>query len=195
MSSNDLLIWTSDYEEGFCVIQSPSGIEDSWELDEGVSRKKNWPSDVACKMDPEFEKDIELADNLYGSDLKVVSAAMRVAIEAKQPSGIEFLPTAIINHKGRVASEDYFVLNPLTVVDCIDIEASEVDWNDADPDTIMLCEQLVLKSGAAKNDVQIFRPKHWPRLILARSSLAEALEESGFSGLQFMDPMEYTGLV
>ena len=73
MKEIKFVIWRASYEEGFCVIQRPEGIDKAYQLDKGVSRAEGWHSDIICRMDPEFPKDIQLADNLYGAGLTVVS--------------------------------------------------------------------------------------------------------------------------
>ena len=73
---------------------------------------------------------------------------------------VEYLPVQILNHKKKVASKDYFLMNPLSVVDCIDVEASEVEWDVVRKDFIESCESLVIQGPRVPADVHVFRPKH-----------------------------------
>lgn len=194
MNRSQALLWKSDYVEGFCVIKPPAGIEKAYQLDEGISRRAGWPDDVVCKMDPEFPKDIALADNLYGAGAIIVSETLRAELERRQPDGIEFLPVGIQNHKGRRESSPYFLMNPLNVVECIDLEASQVRWNRTDPQVIKRCARLVIRPEALPKEASIFRPKFWPRLVLVRQEVCDSLLAGGFSGLFFQDPLEYMGM-
>jgi hypothetical protein len=99
----------------------------------------------------------------------------------------------ILDHKGRVASADYFLLNPLTTVDCIDTKASGVSWNDINPVLIESCKKLVIKVRAVPEDRHVFRPTHAPFIVLVRSTLAEALGQAEFVGLRFRDPVDFQG--
>jgi hypothetical protein len=194
MANSKFLIWESEYEEGYCVIKAPVGVEKAYQLDEGVSRIEGWSSDIVCKMNQEFPKDIQLVDNLYGAGLVVISKYIRELLISEQVKSVEYLPVTILNHKGRIASKDYFILNPLDVVDCIDVEKSAVEWNLIDTDLIDSCEKLVLKANLVEEHFDIFRPKFWPYLILIHSELTDKLFNAGFTGLYFRDPLEYTGI-
>jgi hypothetical protein len=181
-------------EDGVCTILEVSGVEDSFELDEGVSRAHDWPDDAYCSMDPDYPKDVALEDSLYGAGALVVSGRVKQALEGAGVNNVEFLPLRIVNHKGRIASKDYFIVNPLDVCDCIDIARSVVKWNAIDPDSICGCKALVLKEDAVPTNYQIFRPEHWRKVVLIRRELADTLRSTGLSGLDFIEPHEYTGL-
>lgn len=189
-----LLIWRNDYEEGFCVIESPEGIERDYELSVGASRAQGWSSDVICRMNPEYPDDLQLSDNLFGTLYIIVSKRIMEFLLKKQIGNVEFLPVTILNHKGRVASKEYYIMNPLDVIDCIDLDRSGVKWNRIEPDMIESCEKLVLKDDAVQATSKVFRPKFWPTEILIRKELAEDLVSSGRTGLQFINPIEFIGI-
>jgi len=188
----EFMIWSSGYVEGVCVV-NPATIENEWELDEGKPRLADFPSDATCAMDPEFPDDIALADNLYGAGNPVISAKVREVLEREVTANrLEFLPLQIINHKGRVASHDYYVLHPLDVLDCIDTEKSKVKWNNISPDRLSGCEGLVLKEDIPE-DSRIFRPTFWGSKILVRNDLVDALTAAELTGLLFIEANGYTG--
>ncbi|EYF06841.1 imm11 family protein [Chondromyces apiculatus] len=180
--------------DGICKILEIEGVEKSFELAEGVSRATGWPDDAQCQMDPNRPKDIALADSLLGAKLVVVSAKVKRALDDAHSKNVEFLPIKIINHKGRVASDEYFVLNPLEICDCIDVQQSNVEWNDLDPEAICACDALILKESAVPESLSVFRLKHWKNLIVIRRSLAESMLSQGLTGLNFLEPEEYMGL-
>ncbi len=122
----------------------------------------------------------------------VVSAPLRALLEPELgKSRVEFLPVRIRDHKGRAVEGEHFVLNPLDVLDAIDVEASNVDYHDFDPTQLIMCEQLVIKP--LPDDVMMFRPHNWTRLILVREEIADKLKESGLSGLSFTAAEDYAG--
>jgi hypothetical protein len=191
---DDFVIWGKRYEEGWCVITNPSGFKNQFMLAEGVPLLKEWPGDVFCKMSPKYPKDIRLTDNLHGGSYPVISKGLKEKIAALAgASSIEFLPVTIFNHKGRVASKDYFILNPVGSVDCIDLEKSGVTWNAIDETDISHFEQLVLKRKTVPAEVSVFRLKHQTGTILVRRSLAKQLSSDGFTGLHFLEPATYKG--
>lgn len=190
----DYLMWRSELQEGFCVIKDPP-VEKPWELDEGISRIATFPPGVACEMSPRFPKDIQLSDNPYGSALTVISGKVKDVLEKEvRANRVEYLPVQILNHKKRVASTDYFILHPLDVCDCIDPEASGVEWNRITPGLITACKGLILNGKAIPQDYRLFRLKYWGFNILARSDLVDQLNAVGLSGLAFRDTKGYTGI-
>src|ERR1700678_4306420 len=143
----EYFLWRSSRGEEFCVIEEPD-ISKSWELTKGVPRLETLSSPIPCKMNPAFRKDVRLSDNLYGASVPVVSRPAREAIETSANNRVEFLPARVFNHKRRVEPEEYFVLHPLDMVDCIDTDASGVEWNRISPDRISRCRGLTLKEDA-----------------------------------------------
>ncbi|MCC6418737.1 MAG: hypothetical protein IT429_10920 [Gemmataceae bacterium] len=188
------LLWRDAYEEGFCKVNAPQGIERLFELSRGVSRAAGFPDDAYCEMDADYPKDIQLSDNLYGTSYAIVSLRLRQELEKAGVANVEFLPIKILNHKGRVASKDYFLMNPLTVCDCIDVDKSGVKWNAIAKDKISRCAGLVLRADQVPPDCRMFRPKFWTNLILVRTELADQLSAAGLLGLVFRKPQTYKGI-
>lgn len=192
--SSEFLIWNSNYTEGFCVITKLRGFKDVWLLRKGDSLSDKWPDDVTFTMSPEYPKDIKLSDNLFEGSYRVVSGRVKEVLTPLVGNSIvEFLPVSILNHKGRIASKDYFIMNPLDKIDCIDLESSGVDWNAIDPSKISSCEKLVINEDTVPDETVMFRPKFWLNTILLRRELAAGLSAAGLTGLLFLEPSKYTG--
>jgi hypothetical protein len=189
----EFLIWRGDRGNEFCVIKEPE-ISNSWELTRGIPRVATMPSPARCTMDPSFRKEVRLSDNLYGATVPVISLRTRDVLEAAVSDRVEFLPVEVVNHKGRVEPATYFILHPLDVVDCIDKEASGVEWNSIAPDRISRCKSLVLKKDAIPENAKLFRPKYWGKNIFVRQDLADALQGAGLTGLYFRPAEGYKGI-
>jgi hypothetical protein len=191
---DDFVIWGSTYSEGSCVIEKPEGLKEPYLLTDGIELSDQWPEGVVCRMNDEFPKDIRLTDNLYGANSPVISQHLKERISVLAPaSQIEFLPVTILNHKGRVASKDYFFLNPIGTVDCIDIEKSRVVWNAMNKTVISSVKQLTLSNGTVPEKVGILRPAYLTRTIFLRRSLSERLSQDGFTGLMFREFAKFRG--
>jgi hypothetical protein len=188
------VIWHSISEEGVCALTPPRGAEKLYQLKRGISRFEGWPSGVVCEMRDEFPRDIQLADNMNAAGYKVISNSIKNMLVREESNNVEFLPISILNHKGRVASRDYFILNPLGTYNCIDLDGSGVKWNTIKKDLIVSCTQLVLMDDMIPVAHKIFRPKFWPMIILLRTELAEKLSGEHFTGLYFKDPLKYKGI-
>jgi len=192
--ANDYVFWRQESDDIYCMLDQPV-VDDVWDLEEGVSRSDNWPDDISCRMSKEYPKQIRLADNLDALGLVVISQRLKTMVEAKASKNrIEYLPVRLINHKGRVASKDYWILNPLDIWDCIDVDKSGVTWNKIDPTTITSCDQLVLKPRAIPPHFVMFRMKYWPKNIVVKRSLIEEAAETGFTGIDSLEIESYTGI-
>jgi len=193
LSASKFMIWRADHAEGQCVIGEPYPLEDGYELNRGIPREPTWPDEVTCEMNPEYPHDLELTDNLYGASVQIISLPLRDALIKHKVNDVEYLPVRILNHKGKVASKDYFILNPPSTVECIDTKASKVKWNVLNKNFIRSCQQLVIDDAHVPAKVSVFRAKHLPTEILVRAELARTLQQDGFSGLFFRDPADFRG--
>jgi hypothetical protein len=171
----------------FCTLQKIENLPDALRLKKGV-KLDPWPPDVRLHMDPNFPKAIQLPDcvaNLAGAI--VVSARLKEFIEKQKPASVEYLPMSIVNHKGRIASTDYFIINPWKLQDCIDQKASEITWNPIDPDLIAACPKMVLDEGKIDKDAKVFRLKHYPTKVLFARALADGIKSAKFTGIKFIE--------
>jgi hypothetical protein len=194
MLSDQFFIWDSEFREGYCVIQYPDGIPDRHLLAKGASMMETWGSDVACQMSPDYPKEIALSDNLHGGAVVVISKKLRDFAQAFAVGDpVEYLPLAIKNHKGRLASSDYFLMNPLKIVDCIDQAKSGVKWNKIRKTQISSVEQLVLQDVPGLSESHLFRLQHMPMVILVSRRMGEAMLAQRFTGLQFGELNDYRG--
>jgi hypothetical protein len=179
--------------DGVCAVTEALGVDDAFEVNRGISRAASWSEDAHVKMRSYNKRDIGLADCLVSiGGPPVVSKRLGFALSERTPD-IELLPVKVLNPKDKVASEDHFVLNPLRIVDCIDEAASVVDRNALNPAFISSVEQLVLREAAVPPDVYLFRLGSWPSVLIIREAFAAELQAAGFTGLHFLDPLDFTG--
>lgn len=182
----DYVAWEAVPTGNYCTLEYLKNVDDPHELKRGISRAEGFPSEACFRMDPSHPKNIKLADNIYNLDgMLVVSERLKEFVEAKKPKSTECLPVTIYNHKGRVASSSYFVINPFKIQDCIDKEQSRLRWNKIDPDLISSCSKLVVMPDEIDDSFLLFRPKHMPTIVMAREDLAEAISDQGFAGIEF----------
>jgi hypothetical protein len=189
----DFVIWGSTYSEGSCVIgRNPEGFPEPGLLIRGVKLFDQWPADVTYRMNPEYPKDIRLTDSLYGPINRVISLPLRRRLaELVAADESEFLPVTIVNHKGRVASKEYFFLNPVGCLDCIDVDKSGIVWNAIDSDRISRARHLTLRAEAVPSTSNLFRPAYMVGVTLLRRAVSDRLAADGFSGLKFSELGRY----
>lgn len=184
--TTEFVVWESTAGTKYCVLGGLQGVSDQYELKRGVSRARSFPDDAHFKMDKGFPRQVALADSTSNLDgLLVVSSRLRTFLEVEALPNVEFLRVTIINHKARVASADYYIVNPLQIVDCIDQGRSEIMWNRIDPTTISGCTRLSLNSNTTVAGGSLFRLRYLENVVLVKAELAAGIMEQGFTGVDF----------
>jgi hypothetical protein len=186
MLNSNFVIWRSAVVPGACILGEFEGVEKSFQLRKGISRADSFPANATFTMNPEFPNDTLLADNLFNTNLFIVaSIKVKNFLEGQKILQMEYLPVKIVDHKGRVASSEYFIIHPIDPVECIDLKSSDVDWGIIDKTLIDHARRLVLDETKVPPDRQIFRPKPYYRIILVRRDLAKLIDDQGFSGIRW----------
>lgn len=189
----DIVLWLDMKRQGYCKLGSPA-LWSTVKLHTGVSVVAEYPG-VIYEMDNEFPDDLTLSDNFKVAGQVIVSGNLKAWLQEKLPDhAIEFLKVSILNHKGRLASDDYYILHPLGLCDCIDVDRSQVSWHPIRKEAILDCEGLVLKKDAIPPKLKLFRPRYWGSNIMATRELANELSQAGFSGLRFIDAEGFNGI-
>jgi hypothetical protein len=193
--ANDFLVWDSAVVPNACCLSQLINVEDQFELPKGVPRAASFPTDAAFTMDADFPHDTLLTDNLVNTDrLIVASPRLKAFLESQALSNVEFLPVTILDHKGRAASRDYCIVHPIDLVDCVDVQQSDLEWSIIDPSSIDTVTRLVIDETRLDPRVALFRPKPFYDVVLARRPLAEAIDAQGFSGIRWIELSSYPEL-
>lgn len=181
------VFWKTRTDPGFCSCTALRGFDEEHRIAYAQPVADRFPADTSYKMSDERPNDIQLADAVDNHDnYLLVSPGLRAFLEAEGGARAEFLPTQILNHKSRVASDEYVIVNVLDVYDAIDLDRSEVKWNNIDPDKITRFRKLVLDEERIPADCRVLRLKHFPNRLLVREDLAEAIQDQGFTGVSFV---------
>ena len=184
----DYVFWKSEPPPGYCVCTSLQGFDEEYRIAYGEPVAAQFPSDTFYKMSEERPTDIQLADAVdnYDSYL-LVSPELRAFVEAEVEGDLEFLPTQILNHKGRVASDEHVIVNILEVHDAIDFERADVKWNNIDPEKITRFRTFALDESRIPSGCRMLRLKHFTDRVLVRRDLADAILAQGFTGVAFVE--------
>jgi len=186
------LVWTQNSGVKYCVLLGLQNVDDEWEIKEGRSRAKGFPPDAYFEMDRQFRKQVALSDQLANlENMAVVSESLKGFIEARKPANVEFLPVHIKDHKGRNVNAAYHIMNPLSIVDCIDKQRSDIQWNNLSPELISDVLKLVLLPDKIDPELLLFRCQHLSSTIFVRRDLAEAIAAKSFTGLEFTELEEF----
>jgi hypothetical protein len=191
-AKSQFVIWRYAQVDGACMLGALQGVEDSYELRDGIPRAKGFPGKANFRMDPDFPDDTVLIDNLRSENFLIV-ASLRLSdfVQGIVPGRVEYLPVTILNHKGKVASRDYRLINPIEPIDCLDMELCKAEPDIIDPDSIRSVERLVIKEDKIPEARWMFRPKGLYRVILVRRELADKIKAEKFTGVRWLELDEY----
>ncbi len=178
------LVWSEENSDDYCILNYLLNVEKDFELKKGISRINNFPEDACFHMYKDSPNAIKLSDNIENFlSTPVISQKLMEFVKTHKPKSVEFLPVTIYNHQGKVASKNYFIMNPLIVQDCIDLEKSEVTW--MTDGSIAGWNELTLDTKRIDDTLLLFRPKYNPSTIIIREDFANAIEEEDFTGIGF----------
>src|SRR5579884_2171520 len=105
------------------ISQPPDGLGlFDYCLSEGEPIGDRYPADAAIHLHRKYPG-IRLS-SLIGNTLcfLIVHTTMKDVLLQHAPNQMEVLPFTLYNHKKRVHSRDYWIINPLAIVDCLDKE-------------------------------------------------------------------------
>lgn len=182
------LVWEAKLLDNVCTLDVFKGVERTLDLNEGIPCAKDFPQGVTFQMDLSDPHDMLLADNLQNADyLIVASKKLKEFLESRSLKKVEYLPVTILDHKGRVASPDYFIVHPIDPVDCLDLDKCSPTHSTIDPEDITYIEELVLDESKVDPERELFKAKNFYIPTLVRQDLVEAIEAEGFDGVQLLD--------
>jgi hypothetical protein len=187
------VIWKYDHVEGACSLLEPTGIDSMVPLKEGEPIASGISgSGLSSAMNPESPDDLMLLDNVHNTDgILVASPRLRAFLGERNLADVEYLPISILDHKGRVAAPDYFVIHPVAPVDAIDADASLCKMSRIKKDRIQSMKKLALRPDAIPADRKLFRLKGLWNVALVSRPVADAISAAGFSGIRWLELSAY----
>ena len=151
-----------------------------------------WPKNVTLTMDPEYPDDTLLVDNLINTDMLIVaSGQLKEFLQTQALPMVEYLPVTILDHKGRAASSDYFIIHPIHPVDCLKLDEFDITWDVLNENCIDTIARLMIDESRIDPDRLMFRVKFLEGVILFRRDLAGAIDAMGFTGIEWVELDDY----
>ena len=185
------------YDETYAYVEGfESDIPESYELLEGISRADGWPENLTGQFSKQRPEGMILTDWIKNeSDWLMISDRFKKLLESVELGSVEYLPIKIKNHKGKIVSKDYWIVNFLVHTEAVDREMSIYDDHPVYEDKIFSFEKLILKKEILKSGPAIFRLKERPpRMVLARQDLVERLKKEGLTGMEFIETDKYKSI-
>jgi len=174
------------------ISDIPETIERQYELVEGVSRIDGWPNDVVFRFSDYEPEGLILTDCVRNSlAWLILSGRFKNLLQEFDVPGLEFLPAKIENHKGRIASENYFTANLCELMQVVDRSTSEFEEDALEETQVFSFDKLVLLEEVEEHGPAILRMKEKPTMILAREDLVSRIQNEGLSGARFVETAKF----
>jgi hypothetical protein len=187
--------WLSDDEDAsFAWLMDVPNVmrnhPDEYLLHRGVSVKSWFPEEPIFHL--AGERGMELTDSLPNAlNLIFTSTRLKAFMEKHSGANLEFLPIRIRDHKERLVQEQYYIMNLLDTMDCVDLEKSKFSRSAMNPERIMTFYLLVLDESRIPKEKKIFRLKEKPDLVIVREDLAQDILDADYNGMTFLEMEEY----
>jgi hypothetical protein len=180
--------WESVAVGNACMLDPIEGVDRSYELLKGVPQTGRFASTALFRMSADYPRNIGLTDCLANlNDLLVASKRLKEFLEARKLPNLEYHPVSILDHKGRVASSEYFLVHPIHPQDCLDLKASNPRYNKIDPTMISQVQDLVIDESKIAPGVRLFRLVGFGKPLIVQRDLAAELSQAGFVGPVFIE--------
>jgi hypothetical protein len=174
--------------KGYCVLGSVEKVPQRSDLRFGKPYLSRWPEDIQFTMEPDFPKDIALADSMENiSMLLAVSEKFKQALEAI-PGALnsnEVLPVKVVNHKKRVEKGPHYIIHQINHPPCLDEAQSTGTRSALDPKEFQFLDTMVLDPAKIAPDLMLFRPAQFSDFPLVREDLADKLAALNLTGIEF----------
>ena len=161
--------------DDYCFVDDPprGTLAIDYKMSRGEEMADDFPEDARLDMSEE-DPGLQLC-SLIGNTrcYLITNAALKAVIEGLMQAPTEYLPISIYNHKGRVASDSYFIINPLGVRDCLDLGASVITWVGEEVATV---DEFVLDAKKVEIGPHLFRVAEDPTVYVVSETVAEAMK-------------------
>jgi hypothetical protein len=143
-----------------------------------------YPTDAKIYLRPK-SPGIKLA-SLVGntqSYLIVSTEVKNVILEHCAQCDLEMLSFTLYNHKKRIHSSDYWIINPIGYLDCVNLAASDIRYLSTDPTKIVAVRKFVLDTNRLENAPDLFRVPEDREKYFISARLAKAFQERQFTNV------------
>ena len=186
---NYWVLFSTNYDDGAFLSEEPENGPDDFEYDEGVSLLADYPpqEDAIMKFDSNYPDGIKLYDFVESmNSFHVVNSKVKQLFQNLNIENLEFLPIHLWDHQNKIASDDYFILNPLGSVDFIDMDKSEYDIDDLDKTQICHIDKLIINDLKVPEDAKLFRATTMMGQLFINDEVKDALENANITGYKLM---------
>jgi hypothetical protein len=191
--SAQYLIWgPSNKVANAAVLGRLTGFDELGRLWSGEILTGEFPEDASLRMSSDFPKNTVLTDSLSSINSIIIgSTALKQFLEEQKLSHVEYHPVIVRDHKKKAIKTQYYIINPVSNIDCLDLAASRASMSRIDPLEVKSVKRLVLREDAVDASRQMFRISNFDMVTLVRKDLAAAIDKAGFTGIRWIELLDY----
>jgi len=145
---------------------------------------ERYPADAKIYLQPK-SPGLQLC-SLIGntrSYLIVNTEVKDVILEHGSPSDLEVQPFTLYDHKKRILSSDYWIVNPIGYLDCVNRTASTIRYLSTDPNKIVAVRKFVLNTNRLESAPDLFRVPEDPKKYFISARLGKAFQDRKFTNV------------
>lgn len=136
-----------------------------------------------CMPPVEFgATDKPLHDFVWGSEVPFVSKRAKQALETITGNDVQFWPI------GKVKGRDYFIFNVINLIDCLDLDRSEILYASDEPEKVLGVRKAVFVRRRLPEDVVVFKVPQDTGIIYSTGALVDCIREHELTGVGFEHP-------
>jgi hypothetical protein len=189
------VLMPQDDETNVYVSDIPDEVDRTYKLLEEGSLADSFDGPLTLAFSDHQPQGLQLTDYIDNEfSWLVISSAFRTLLKSADTPPVEFVNAQLINHKGRLASDAYWLAHFTAFVEGVDRKQSEYDDDLFEEGQIDSYERLVLRSDVKDEGPDIFRLRETPSLILVRQEFVERVETANLTGMWFRSTDDYMTL-
>lgn len=184
---NNFYVITPELNMNYCgIYDMPGALDahpDNYYPAAGIRVDGSFPKEYAMSNDVPGIKIADLIQNAL--NYFMVSGRMKSLLEKYANAEIQFIRFTLLNHKGRKASDDCYIVNVIDTIDCVDTDRTEGEKDPVNKGRYMFLERLFLDHDKIDSECNIFRIASFPKVIVVREGLKQHLEQEGITCAEF----------
>ncbi|MCY1032248.1 hypothetical protein OV207_12330 [Corallococcus sp. BB11-1] len=172
-------------KERVFVDSEPEGLDGfGYRLAEGEPTDDVYPADSRIYLNP-YNQGLKLA-TLVGNSIGYLILHAPLVEHLKEShdlSTVELRPVSIYSQRRRPLSRDYWIVNPLRFVGCLDRAASRIQFLSSDPEQIVGIDEIVFASKRLADAPDLFRIPEKRMSYFISERVVEGLQGQGFDNI------------
>jgi hypothetical protein len=166
------------------IDQEPEGLDGfGYRLAEGDPTEDIYPADARIYLTP-YNQGIKLT-TLLGNSIGyiIVHTAFVERLRSHGMTSVELRPVSIYNQRRRLHSKDYWIVNPLHFVECLDRRVSRIQYSSSDPKLIVGIDELVFDSRRLDGAPDMFRIPEQRMSYFVSERVVRSIQGQGFDNI------------